>query len=241
MKIHCSRLLLVLLILATLLLVKSNPALAQADKPPRITVSSPIHLNFEISCKDVASVQVVIDDEKRDIIARQIFIPDCKGRTTQTIQTKLYFDTFERLTPAHLSISAFDEETRLIWLVSDNIVFTDLKTPMIYSFETKNPLSIALPVDRTTIAEQIFTVKGSIRVETTRSAYFELISDTGRVLGSALLNIPSNVTNGQWDFEFPFEIISSDYTGGARLTMQQYGLDIYGIESLASVNLLMDQ
>lgn len=240
MKTQCSRLILVLLIFAMILLVKASPTLAQADKPPRIPVSSPINLSFEIDCKDVASVQVVLDDEAKDIIARQIFDPLCEGKTHQTVQTRVYFDTFERLTPAHLSVSAFDAETRWIWVKSENIVFTDHKVIMPYKFKAENPLSIITPLDGTLITDRVFTVEGSVQVENARSAYFELVSDKDLVLGSALLNIPASAKGSQYDFSFPFEITRLNYQGGARLTMQQFGLDIFGVESLASVRLQIE-
>ena len=82
--------------------------------------------------------------------------------------------------------------------------------------------------------------EGSIQVGQPRSAYFELVSEDGRVLGNALQYIPSSITDGVYSFNFPFEISASRYTGSARLTMQQFGVDIYGIESLASVLLDID-
>ena len=234
------RLLTTLLTIAILMLLVVSSALAQTDKPPRTPVSSPLFVSFEIDCKHVASVQVVLDDEYRDILARQILVPDCLNNSTQTIKTKVYFDTFERLTTAHLSISAYDPETRWIWIKSDNIVFTDSKKSMDYSFVSENPLHISQPIDGTALTERVFTVSGNIQVGQPRSAYFELVSEDGRVLGSALLHIPSSVVDGQWDFEFPFEITAARYKGSARLTMQQFGLDIYGIESLTSVLIDID-
>lgn len=225
------------LIICFALLVGAQPVQAGLYAQDRLPVSSPIELSFDIDCKDVASVQVVLDDEVKDIIARQIFVPDCEGKTRQTVQTRLYFDTFERLTPAHLSISAFDAQTRWIWMKSENIVFTDRKAVMPYTFESENPLSITAPRDDTPITERIFTVEGSVQVGNSRSAYFELVSDTGLVLGSALLNIPATARGSQYDYSFPFEITYPNYKGGARLVIQQFGLDIFGIESIASVYL----
>ncbi len=234
------RTLIILLITTAIIFLSASSALAQADKPPRTPVSSPLYVNFEVDCKNVASVQVLLDDEYRDILARQIFVPDCQNQTTQTVQTKLYFDTFERLTTAHLSISAYDPETRWIWIKSDNIIFTDSKKPMQYVFNSPNPLLITQPLENTAISERIFEVQGSIEVGQPRSAYFELVSEDGRVLGNALQYIPSSITDGVYNFNFPFEISASRYTGSARLTMQQFGVDIYGIESLASVLLDID-
>lgn len=240
MKILNLRLFSAFILICNSLLMLVSPAHAQGSAPPRVSVSSPIHLTFEIPCKDVASVQVVLDDEVKDIIARQIFIPDCDGQTEQSIKTKIYFDTFERLTPAHLTISAYDSETRWMWMITENIVFTDLNTPMHYAFKSKNPLAITLPTANTFITDRYFQVKGSVQVGLSRSAYFELVSDQGLVLGNALVTIPSSVVDGQWDFDFQFQITSPRYVGGARLTMQQYGVDIYGIESLTTTYLQLD-
>ena len=77
------------LLIGLLLLPGPSPTAAQAEAPNRLAVSSPIELSFSYPCRDLASVQVVLDDEVKDIIARQILLPDCNGKETGNYSGKI--------------------------------------------------------------------------------------------------------------------------------------------------------
>lgn len=228
------------IILATALaivLAIGSPEHSKAEG--RLPVGSPIELQFTYPCQDLASIQVVLDDEVKDIIARQILPVDCENKDTGLFEGKLYWDPFERLTPAHLSLGAYDAQTRLIWVHSIDIQFVEADTPTRLQLLLDNPIKIDRPVQNETIRSDSFLLEGSLRVNNLNPLNVELVSDAGRIIGSGVFQLPRDALGKTIRYELPITITNRS-PGKARLSVMQFGQDIFGIESIQSVYLSIE-
>ena len=224
------------LLISLLLLPGPSPTAAQAEASSRLAVSSPIELSFNYPCRDLASVQVVLDDEVKDIIARQILLPDCNGKETGNYSGKIYWDPFERLTPAHLSIGAYDAQTRLIWVQSLDIQFSDAPGPTEVELAFDNPIRINTPEQGTQVSTPSLNVQGELKVSNTSPLNFELVSDAGRIIAAGVFQIPPGSMGEMIGYQVDLPITDRQPTE-ARLSVMQFGQDIFGIESIQSVYL----
>ena len=233
-----SKLLLCAIIAGILLAGSSGLPLPAAQE--RLPVTSPLEVGFTIDCKDVATVEVMIDDEVKDVISRQIFDPQCGDAETKEIKTRIYFDTFERLTKAHLTVIAFDEATRWMWLRSEDLETTREKQPMPISLTTPNPLTILEPAEGATIQGNVINVRASIQADNPYPPNFELVTAEGRVIGSAVIYVPESYRGQLYEFSVEIPINTAFLPTQARLGFQQYGSDIRGVESVTSVLLNLE-
>ncbi len=233
---HQRRITFVLLFIAALSLLL--PGTASALPAPFMTihtpgsgstVTAPIPVSAMIRPGADGLIRLTLTDKADNTLARQLLRVDANGDTEITFDTNLAFEIPNGSMEALLTLSTQDDYHRPLALRSVLVTLSSSGKPEITTNLDETPwLEIDYPEAQDIIAGGKVTVLGSVTPVTHKPIIFELITDSGGVIGTAQLAVKG--AGEQFDFELPltYNYISSvrDVRLVVRQTMDGYATDV---------------
>lgn len=169
----------------------TTPALIHILSPGEgSAANTPIELTAEIQPGGDGLVRVSLLDRQNNILARQLMRTDPNLQTTSKFSTHLAFEITTESTPALLTLAIQDEYHRPLSLRSVSLTLQS-EGDAIITPPNKNAswLEIDQPIANEALSGGSIRVEGRITPITQKPVIFELITDTGGVIGSSQLAV----------------------------------------------------
>jgi hypothetical protein len=184
-------------------------------------VSSPIHLQVELGTNAASLIRISLINGSGFTIARQLLPIKTGTENLTAFETWLPFEIPAETSEALLTVSLLDEFRRPQSLRS---------VPLTLSSESSNEilqdnlfdndwLTIHSPSPGERLSGGLFHIEGSLIPPEDNLVYFELMTESGRVIGNAFLSIESKAE--PLSFDLPISYRNTDETGNVRLVVRQ--------------------
>jgi hypothetical protein len=154
------------------------------------SVTSPIALVVDINSRDIQLIRVSLIDENGMLLARQLLPPENRRLSLNEVTYSIAFDIPQAESPALLTVDVLDnnfqtQQTRSIML----ILLSSGEAKILPNSYVENWVTIdAAEIIEETNGKQI-RITGSLIPITDKPLHFELITVTGRVIGSRQLAV----------------------------------------------------
>jgi len=201
--------------------IASTPALINILSPgDESAVTSPIDLTAEIQPEGDGLVRVSLVDRQNTVLARQLIQTDQNNPSSCKFSTHLAFEITTESAPALLTLALQDEYHRPLALRSVLLTLHANGTATITE-QSKNTswLEIDQPVAHESLSGGNFRVEGRVTPLTQKPVIFELITDTGGVIGSSQLAIQES--NAPIDFSIQLSYAFITTTRNVRMVVRQ--------------------
>ena len=151
-------------------------------------LTSPIRLEAAINPVDVALIRVALVDSSGNSLSRQLLRLEESGGQAVQFVTLLHFEIPTDHAQAILTLATYDESHRPIALRSSSLrLQSDGKPIILTNLPEKDWIAIEETEHRDTTTGMELIVKGTVVPLSSRPVFFDLIDDTGRVIGSRQL------------------------------------------------------
>lgn len=192
-------------------------------------VTSPIQLTAEIQPGGDGLVRVSLLDRQNNILARQLIQTDENDQTPFKFSTHLAFEITTESSPVLLTLGLQDEYHRPLSLRS---VLLTLQSNGAAAITETNRNTSWLEIDQPLAHESLsggnFRVEGRVTPLTQKPVIFELITDTGGVIGSSQLAV--EIQGEPVDFSIPLSYSFINTERNVRLVVRQttdpYGMNV---------------
>ena len=207
---------------------------------PKSRVTSPLVLRVMLKCGANGLTSIDLMDKKSNLLSRHLLRLDCASGELADLSIPIYFDAPMEGIQGRLSVATQDQHARDLALASIEVTLSqqivDIKPP-----EDENAVFvITSPEPDSTIVGGEATVTGWIRPKNTNPIIFELITDTGSVIGIRQLLIPDDFADPYFPFDITLSYITLSRTRDVRLTLRQRDTNITGTLWLGSMHLWAD-
>ena len=208
----------------------STPALINILSPgDGSAVTSPIKLTAEIQPGEDGLVRVSLVDRQNIVLARQLIQTDKNNHSPFKFSTHLPFEITTESSPALLTLTLQDEFHRPLSLRSVLLTLQSDGSAKI-SGPNKNPswLEIDQPVAHESLSGGNFRVEGRVTPLTQKPVIFELITDTGGVIGSSQLAVQEPDVTIEFSIQLSYAFITKtrDVRMVVRQTADPYATDV---------------
>ncbi len=215
-----------LLLLAICLL---TPMHGSASPEPRINIlspgdnsilTSPIKLSSEIIPDPEGMIRVTLTSRSGDLLARQLIRLDSSSTSLFVLDTDLAFEIPSDQTEALLTLAVQDAYFRTIAVRSVLVILASTGEPALVPAVSMEPwVEITQPQPMEEVSGGEFSIIGRVAPVSESPITFELISDSGRVVGSTQLQVD---TSGEWlDFKIRLNYTYITESTGVRLIIRQ--------------------
>lgn len=193
------------------------------------TVNTPIEFTAEIQPGGDGLVRVSLVDRQNNVLARQLIRIDANKQTPYEFLTHLPFEIPVESAPALLSLAIQDENHRPLSLRSISLTLQSGGTASITAPHTDvSWLEIDQPVPFESLSGGSFSVEGRVTPLTQKPVIFELITDTGGVIGSSQLAVEE--PDEPFDFSIRLSYAFITTTRNVRMVIRQttdpYGMNV---------------
>lgn len=192
-----SRILLPIILILFLGLALPSQSAAQPAPPIQILspgdgsqVTAPISLLAELQPGGDGLCRVTLMTSPGSIISRQLFHIENGENSVVAIAISLPFEIQSSPSPALLTVATQDAFHRPLSLRSVQLHLTRTEKPIITTPTHGEPwLKISSPLPLTEISGGKFTVQGTLTPITSTPVFFDLVTDTGGVIGTSQLSV----------------------------------------------------
>lgn len=208
----------------------STPALINILNPgDGSAVTSPIELTAEIQASGDGLARVSLFDRQNTVLSRQLIQTDKNNPSPFKFSTHLPFEITAESSPALLTLALQDEYHRPLALRSVFLTLQSDGTATITSpIKHTSWLEIDQPIAQETLSGGNFRVEGRVTPLTQKPVIFELITDTGGVIGSSQLAVEEPDTPIDFSIQLSYAFITS--TRNVRMVVRQtadpFGADV---------------
>jgi len=192
-------------------------------------VLTPIELTAEIQPGGDGLVRVSLLDRQNNVLARQLIRTNKNIQTPSKFSTHLSFEIPGESAPALLTIALQDEYHRPLSLRSVSLTLQSSGTVNIKASDIDASwLQMYRPLPHESFSGGGFRVDGRVTPLTQKPVIFELITDTGGVIGSSQLAVD---TPGEpFDFSIPLSYAFITTQRNVRMVIRQttdpYGMNV---------------
>ncbi len=205
------------------------PLHGSASPEPRINIlspgdnsvlTSPIKLSAEILPDPQSMIRVTLTSRNGDLLARQLMRLDTNSTSPIIMDTDIPFEIPTDQTEALLTLAIQDEAFRTITLRSVRVNLTSSGETKLQPAASSPPwVEITQPQPMEEVSGGEFSIIGRVAPVSESPITFELISDSGRVVGSTQLQVD---TSGEWlDFKIRLNYTYITKSTGVRLIIRQ--------------------
>ena len=198
-------------------------------------LTSPINLSAEIHPDPSGLIRVTLTSRNGDLLARKLMHVDAVNGTTPIhFNTNLVFEIPSDNTEALMTLAIQDDTYRTISLRSVLVNLTSESEMSLQPMMPKKPwLEITQPQPLDNISGGQFFITGSVTPMTNRPILFELISESGRVVGSSILAVetPGEMLDFKIRLYYTYITKLTDVRLTVRQTLYPYN-DIVILDSL---------
>jgi hypothetical protein len=220
---------LVIFILISLSVVVRGRSLAQPTAMLTLIIpgegsklTSPIHILVEIQDPGPGLIRLALVDAKGIVLARQLLRLPPNMTESQPFESWLYFEMPEQSTSTRLTISLHDSTMQALSLRS---VYLTLRSDGVdESLPNSNPaawLTLDLPSAQMAFDEGEVHAVGTIIPLNDNPVIFDLVTDTGGVVGTLQLPVTQKGQPQPFDINIPYSFITK--ARSARLVIRQVG------------------
>lgn len=205
------------------------PATASAVPTPSIfihtpgngsTVTAPIPVSATVQPGADGLIRLTLTDKADNVLARQLLRVKANGVTEITFATDLAFEIPNGSMEALLTLSTQDDYHRPLALRSVLVTLSSSGEPEVNTNHDETPwLEIDDPEPQDAIDGGKFIVRGSVIPVTDKPVIFELITDTGGVIGTAQLAVSQAGEGFSFELPLTYGFISS--VRDVRLVIRQ--------------------
>ncbi|MCB2214041.1 hypothetical protein KQH50_01475 [bacterium] len=193
------------------------------------TVTSPIAVSAEMVPGADGLVRLALTDERNNTLSRQLLRVDSDLDTPIPFITALPFELPGPDMEALLTLSTQDIYHRPLALRSVLLTLTTSGEPQVASPPAGEPwLEITFPEPLDILTGGQFTVQGAVTPVTDNPVIFELITDSGGVIGSAQLAVtePGETVTFEQPLSYAYINKIRDVRLVIRQTMDGYGTNV---------------
>ncbi|MDY6873888.1 MAG: hypothetical protein SVR81_07990 [Chloroflexota bacterium] len=233
-RYHRIRLLTILIITLGLTLPRGTAALPAPSMSIRspgdgATVTSPIAVSAEMVPGADGLVRLALIDQRNNTLSRRLLRIDSDLDTPIPFTASLPFELPGPDTEALLTLSTQDIYHRPLALRSVLLTLTTSGEPQVASPRAADPwLEITFPEPLDILTGGQFTVRGSVKPITDNPVIFELITDSGGVIGSAQLAVSEPGKTAPFEQLLSYGYINKirDVRLVVRQTIDGYGANV---------------
>ncbi len=183
------------------------PAIALLEPGEGSEVTSPIGITAQIYPGGDRLVRITLIDQQNNVLSRKLLRINSFEDTPLQFQTDLSFGIPKENSPALLTLAIQDEYHRSQSLRSVTLTLQSAGQAAIQSSISENDwLTITQPIPMQVISGGSFLVSGRISPLNNNPVMFELMTESGNIVGTSQLDIPT--PGGTFDFEI---ILSYDF------------------------------
>lgn len=224
---HKRRIVLILVFIAALSLflpgaasAVSSPSMVILTPGNGSTVTAPIPVSAVFQPGADGLIRLTLTDQANITLARQLLRVDASGDAEILFETNLAFEIPNGNTEALLTLSTQDDYHRPLALRSVLVTLSSGRDAQVSRNTAEEPwLEIIYPEPLEIIAGGKFTVLGSVTPITENPIIFELITDTGGVIGGVQLAV--NQAGKKFSFELPLTYGFISSVRDVRLLVRQ--------------------
>lgn len=229
---------LIILLVSFLMISVRPPQSGTASSPGLINiltpgegsaVNSPIELDAEIQPGGDGLARVSLLDRQNNVLARQLIRTDPDLQTISRFSTQLAFEIPTESTPALLTLATQDEHHRPLSLRSVTLTLHSDGTASITTPDTiASWLEIDQPAPHESLSGGSFIVDGRVTPIIQNPVIFELITDTGGVIGSSQLAVQESGEPLDFSIQLSYDFITTtrDVRMIVRQTINPYGANM---------------
>lgn len=223
-----------MMILIGYLPVKAGKALPSAEiviytPDAESWVTSPIDITATITPGADDLIRVSLIDQKRNLLARKLIRLDPEQIAASQLSTQLAFEIPTEGTEALLTLATKDAYNRPLSLRAIPLTLNSGDEVMIETPTINEPwLMIDAPEPFSTHRGGLLTVSGSITPISTNPVFFELITDSGGVIGAKQLVVSTAGEEVSFEVMITYDFINTtrDVRLVIRQTIEPFGTDI---------------
>jgi len=188
---------------------QSIPTISILSPTQDSTLSSPIHMQVELGPDAGPSIRVSLINGSNFTIARQLSRIQINQGSATSFETWLPFEIPIGTRKALLTVSTVDEYNRPQSLRSVFLTLTSISTDEVLPYQPtdKGWLTINSPSPSDQISGGTFQINGTVIPLTAEPVYFELITDSGGVIGNAFLYIKTPGEPVSFDLPITYNFI----------------------------------
>lgn len=195
-------------------------------------VTAPIHVSAEVQPGTDDLIRLTLTDQNNNVIARQLLRIEADNQSPIQFETWLSYEIPKESTQALLTLATQDTYHRPETLRSALLTLKSSGEAVIQSHQTEDQwLTITYPEPLDIISGGQFLVSGTVTPLTENPIFFELITDSGGVVGSSQLAVPA--VGEPFDFEMPLSYAFITSNRDVRLVIRQT-IDTY------ATNIILD-
>jgi hypothetical protein len=213
---------------------RSQPKIILHSPGEGAVVTSPIPIQAQITPGDSGLVRLTLVDADNNLLSRQVFPID----KAVSLDLQLAFEIPGTSTAARLVLSLYDAYQRPESIRSvDLILQTGGQAEIRTQPDAPSWLILEQPLPLKHIEGGVVSVQGSINPPNSNPVIFELITETGGVIGTTLLSVPEGPQPFDFELEIPYKFIHQ--TRRVRLVVRQTGQTIPGDVILDSLEIIL--
>ena len=204
---------------------------------PKSRVTSPLVLRVMLKCGANGLTSIDLMDKKSNLLSRHLLRLDCAPGELADLSIPIYFDAPIEGIQGRLSVATQDQHARDLALASIEVTLSQQDAEIKPPEDENADFLITSPERESTLVSGTTIITGWIRPKNANPVIFELITDTGGVIGTQQLLIPNNFADPYFPFDITFSYITLSRTRDVRLTVRQRDTDIPGTLWLGSMHL----
>jgi hypothetical protein len=192
-------------------------------------VTAPIPISAIVQPGADGLIRLTLIDKDNNTLDRQLLRVDTGNETELAFETNLAFEIPYRTMEALLTLATQDDYHRPLALRSVLVTLrTSGEAQVNPNADDETWLEISYPEEQEIISGGKFTVLGSVTPVTQNPINFELITDTGGVIGTAQLAVKQAGERFSFDLPLTYDFISSvrDVRLVIRQTMEGYAANV---------------
>ncbi|MFH1447011.1 MAG: hypothetical protein ABIG43_06345 [Chloroflexota bacterium] len=204
---------------------------------PNSIVTSPILLIADLHCGESGLARIELVDLHGKLLSRQVLRLSSRLGMPSHVTLPIYFDIPHNEVNARLTIYVNDQFGRPLSLTSVNLTLTSKDSAINPPRDGQSAFVISTPQAGSTHTGDTLQIKGWMHPYNSSAVIFELITETGGIIGSRQLAVPENSYEAFIPFEVELPYIFVTSTRNVRLVIRQMGENIPGNVVLVSQQL----
>ena len=191
-------------------ITQPTPAVSILSPGEGSVVTSPIHLSLEIQPGADTFIRVTLINGSNITIARQLESISLNPDNVTILDISIPFEIPTESSKALLTVTTLDSFNRPQSLRAINLTLasTSPETVLPSQQPVENWLSIHSPTAGTTISGGKFQITGTVTPITDNPIFFELITDSGGVIGNAFLSVSNAGISIDFDLPIYYNYLS---------------------------------
>ncbi len=190
-------------------------------------VTSPVHILADIRPGAGGVVRLTLTDADQVLLARRLWREESGGDGALALDLHLVFEIPGAASTARLSLSTQDAFQRPIALRSVLLTLQGAGQAVVMPPIQPEPwIALESPAPGSLHSGGVVPLTGTVSPVNGSPVIFELITETGGVVGAAQLAVPEGQTGFDFSLDLPYSFIQE--TREVRLVMRQKGLLIPG-------------